>query len=240
MWIPDPRFEMPELFEPGRKPVGPVEIDRDHWAGDACVKYIAALGQDVTHTTGSMVANAIDVPSDGTGGFDIDERLVNALSSAGFALSFVVHIKPRIDYLADYCYLARIGGAGSRSYISVDYAYYSNPRNFRLLARGYYGNTLQIDFTPALTSNDDANQERVLAGKVTSAGGILLDNIGNLSQASTSLTPYNASELLAGSNDIGGRNFLGGIYSVSFFAADFNEEQLLSLAHNPYQFLIPA
>jgi hypothetical protein len=28
--LPDPRMEMPELFEPGRKPVGPVEIDWDH------------------------------------------------------------------------------------------------------------------------------------------------------------------------------------------------------------------
>ena len=27
-FIPDPRFEMPSLLEPGRKPVGPVEIDR--------------------------------------------------------------------------------------------------------------------------------------------------------------------------------------------------------------------
>ena len=28
--IPDPRFEMPELFEPGRKPIGAVEIDTDY------------------------------------------------------------------------------------------------------------------------------------------------------------------------------------------------------------------
>lgn len=31
--IPEPRFEMPELFEPGRKPVGPAVVDRSHWAG---------------------------------------------------------------------------------------------------------------------------------------------------------------------------------------------------------------
>ena len=28
--IPDPRFEAPELFEPGRKPVGNVVIDWSH------------------------------------------------------------------------------------------------------------------------------------------------------------------------------------------------------------------
>jgi hypothetical protein len=30
-FIPDPRFEMPSLFDPGRKPVGNVVIDPSHW-----------------------------------------------------------------------------------------------------------------------------------------------------------------------------------------------------------------
>jgi hypothetical protein len=31
-FIPGPRFEMPSLLEPRRKPVGPVVLDRSHWA----------------------------------------------------------------------------------------------------------------------------------------------------------------------------------------------------------------
>jgi len=30
MWLPDPRFEAPELFDPGRKPVSNVVIDWDN------------------------------------------------------------------------------------------------------------------------------------------------------------------------------------------------------------------
>ena len=30
LWLPDPRMEMPELLEPGRKPIGPVGIDWAH------------------------------------------------------------------------------------------------------------------------------------------------------------------------------------------------------------------
>jgi hypothetical protein len=48
-FIPDQRFEMPELLEPGRKPVGPVVIDRNHYLSRGIVG--CYIFNDGAHTT---------------------------------------------------------------------------------------------------------------------------------------------------------------------------------------------
>ena len=62
-FIPDPRFEMPELFEPGRKPVGPVEIG---WINTLAKGldffYLAGELKDLANMYG---VERLDLPSSG-------------------------------------------------------------------------------------------------------------------------------------------------------------------------------
>jgi len=58
--LPDPRMEMPELFEPGRKPTGPVEIDWDHWAGKICrYAFIPSNRRDIAKNDGVFTEGSI-------------------------------------------------------------------------------------------------------------------------------------------------------------------------------------
>jgi hypothetical protein len=74
-FISDPRFEMPSLFEQGRKPVGKVEIDRSNMFGQHCdFLTVDGLGLDLiagevptnAGTKPSIIRNSIDITTSGS------------------------------------------------------------------------------------------------------------------------------------------------------------------------------
>jgi hypothetical protein len=54
-FIPDPRFEMPSLLEPGRKPVGPVQIDWGHYLSEKLVGCYLLNNRAVTNLVNNKV-----------------------------------------------------------------------------------------------------------------------------------------------------------------------------------------
>ena len=236
--LPDPRMENPAMFLPGRKPIGPAVINANNEYGKQCVQYIDALSDTVTHQTGRNERNQIYIPSDGNGNFTPPNTVYDALTGAG-QLSFVAVIIPEFSFNSDYAYIFQITGAVSRNYVRLVYSFFSGDRHFQLHARGNFGNTALVEFTPQITSNSDLHQRRVIAGRVTLDGVAMVDNFGNSVNQSIALTAF-TSEVSIGTNLIGAQNFGGGIEQISFFAAGYNNDRLRELIRDPYQFLIPA
>lgn len=61
--IPDPRFEMPELFEPGRKPVGPVVIDWSHPLAKKLETFLYFRDGNVVDLVSGRVATKVNNPT---------------------------------------------------------------------------------------------------------------------------------------------------------------------------------
>ena len=71
--IPDPRLEMPELFEPGRKPVGNVVIDTKHWAGQHCIcAVVPSRGVAMDVRSNTILAPSSNAFVNSKGDIDID------------------------------------------------------------------------------------------------------------------------------------------------------------------------
>mgnify|MGYP003646274678 CR=1 FL=1 len=64
-FIPDPRFEMPSLLEPGRKPIGPVEIDFNHPLSRGLLTALYYRDGNVTDLVTGRVMQEINSPSSG-------------------------------------------------------------------------------------------------------------------------------------------------------------------------------
>jgi hypothetical protein len=64
-FIPDPRFEMPQLFEPGRKPVGNVEIDWNHPMTRKLEAYLYAIPGGVIDLVSGRLMTKVNSPSTG-------------------------------------------------------------------------------------------------------------------------------------------------------------------------------
>jgi hypothetical protein len=118
-FIPDPRFEMPSLLEPGRKPVGPVEIDWSHPLAVGLVGYyllnsrvIVNLvnGKNFPLTNAVLSANTIDFTGT-TGGLDIDVYTDDIFPAGTYITSGHAY-----DASTNWCFYieAGIGGDGLR------------------------------------------------------------------------------------------------------------------------------
>ena len=264
--IPDPRFEMPELFTPGRKPAGKTAINVGHPIARGLVTHCPFSSSTPVANIGSYGGEAIIGGSSGITrngrGYYFDDSYndelnkhirvpipdsmnaaLNAMSASG--LTAVVHFNA-----------ARTALVGSnRDLIVLAGNYLSSNAAQALIINnsGSGGGEFQswsgpdskriIISSPNLTVGKDevfAFSYDVATNNTRIAVNGVATGEDSLFSSNTGLT-YSGYYLL-GTDLEGGttKNFNGTIYSVTMWDRALSKEELLSVTYNPYQFLLPA
>jgi len=244
--LPDPRMEMPELLEPGRKPIGPVSIDRDHWAGKHAQRVILPRAGQVIE----LVTNDILTPS-GT-------ALVNSKQNAEFDDNgdndkFQLHSKtPVFNQITVLAKVKRRAAGGGE-----DMGIYSDM---------YIGNWVSSGISLNLRNASSGilfavGNSQVFTNSTDVAINTWMHVCGTWSVNTMPKTYLNGIELFSGSSGSGGayaistggdarigtyyneaadRTLDGEIEYVYVFDVAFTAEQQREIIRDPYQFLIPA
>lgn len=250
--IPDPRFEMPELFEPGGKPNGPVVIDWDHpfvrryklvsglipimgWKNIANQKDVVTVNRP-SIVNGAFVFNGsnqyafIDKNDHGLEGLSAFSVVGGATATSNDSMIVSIH---------------ELSGAGTGR---GDYQVYAVTSQY--LHRAYRSN--YTDITP-YTSNVLNKNIRFLSSQFggTTEQFILTLRDGVLTKTSVTATVGSVlgRKFLIGTDadSVGtdgdgslGNWFGGSIDFLWIFAQPISESDGADLIRNPYQFLIPA
>jgi len=193
--LPDPRMEMPELFEPGRKPIGHVVL-RDSvrgcvFATDGIRDYTSKLN----HLTSSNIAKSagcydFQSPSLTTGVLSRGNT-VGLPTLAAATLTIVAVIKPR-----SYVSLSNIFGFGrDTATLSVGFGRYILQFN-----NNYYFWGMGADWDTGIAYDTDAHQH-IIAMVKTGATSFEFYRDGILRATTTSLTGT-LQNLTAGNREI--------------------------------------
>ena len=221
--LPDPRMEMPELLEPGRKPIGPVEVDWSHSLAKSLAQcWLFNSMRDLVHgdeltlyNDAWLGPNGLEIPSS-TAGASSTNRLVD-----------------------NGCIFAVAKGPDGLGY----YLYDTNSARDLLILAGngvgnmylYSSNTSASPVLPQFMLTD----ERVTHGVNYGVNeyfykGKLYRNFSDIASVGGASTMYYGTRYTLASSLIG--------YIECFYVFDRNltAEEHASLSRNPYQFLIPA
>jgi hypothetical protein len=264
--IPDPRFEMPELFTPARKPAGKTAINVGHPIARGLVTHCPFSSSTPVANIGSYGVEAIIGGSSGITrngrGYYFDDSTndplnkhirvpipdsmnaaLNAMSASG--LSAVVHFN-----------CARTALTGSNRDISILAGNYQSQNAAQALTvnnSGSGGGEFQSWSGPDTqriiisSPNMVVGKDEVFAFSYDSATNntrIALNGMvsaENSTFSSSTALSYSGYYLLG--TDLTGtntKNFNGTMYSVTMWDRALSKEELLSVTYNPYQFLLPA
>jgi len=232
--LPDPRMEMPELFEPGRKPVGPVEID---WSHPLARGLKAAYLFQRSETDAPLVYEQRPDKNGTTVGFD--PAIGAKFTSAGYLI-----LEPSGLYfdMPDFTVVSA-GVFPTPLYVSAVYSRWAasadshltvtTGRNLRFFSGSTRDSTdafLADTYTQLAWRRDGANCLFNIDG-VDDSGGAQTINANANASAQTTIG-CNASNF--------GQQFAGNIYYLYVYSRALSERDLNDLYLSPYQFLIPA
>jgi len=242
--LPDPRMEMPELLEPGRKPVGPVEIDRGHPLARGLVGcYLFRPNHGAVDLVSGEVTPLHSSMTIGPSGLDLTNHTnVTDLPAPILGTEFTFHVEARkttgtfesLKVLFSY----REGTGTNDTFIFYPWdtnngsgirAYYDNAARLNQNSGAAHGDTDWHSFT--LTGDDGTSS---CNGRIDTK---LVAGIPSVLQAMTA-TPTAIS--LGGW--YGTQQLCNDIYVKHFYVYDRNlrSTEIDSLHQSPYQFLIPA
>jgi hypothetical protein len=250
--LPDPRMEMPELFEPGRKPVGSVVIDREHWAGKHCIR--AFVPQASAHDlidgpmTGTIGAS-IGVKNTGRGGNPV--ALFDGTPGNKFV--FANPIDPATE-LTVLMRVRRETGSTSRDgglYSEMDNTnWVTNGVSVNFRANYSSGLLWAVGNKFSITENNTVPLGEWFDVSLTWVAGteqnifyngIQQTFIGASTGPSASFSKSTrAARVGAYFDESSQRTLTGDVEYIYIFDKLFNADQRAILSRNPYQFLIPA
>jgi hypothetical protein len=234
-FIPDPRFEMPSLLDPGRKPVGPVEIDWDHPLAKKILHYFLhqnSAGIDLA----TQQRLTVTAPTR-RGGLAIDSTSNYMLNSTQPAISAgmsLMHVYTPTVNTTTNRYLSDFGGSNEFAIIA---GYQNN--NYNLFGGSYpiSGNASNsqmpmsgVGITDALcyTVNSDFTN---LTGYVN---GIEYVN------ANPNSGDLEASQGFRIGSSWGGGSAAIGIFDATIIFHALTANEVKGITQDPYQVLIPA
>lgn len=237
MWIPDPRFEMPELLIPGKKPAGSVVID---WSNQITrsMELFATCGEVKTSirnkVTGEqlteMTAGANSVVATGNGiGIESAASLNGGYTTAAdipgtsgsYSLMFqckfpVPHVSWTTFFRANTL---------TRHHVLLDAngligCYDNNGAGF--YSSGYDTDNLSGVHTVVATVNG-SNTTFFISGK----------NVGTASRSMNAEVRF----LL---NATSGQGIKSPVLCIAAFSRELADSEAISLSNNPYQLVVPA
>ena len=244
--IPDPRWEMPELLTPGRKPVGNVVIDWGHPLARGLKHYflISAVGATFDLVTGVQLVKS-NASKTVTNDIWKGEKVIY---TGGGSVTLDIGVEAQLDItgfsrITMFCRCKRTTTQPFGRLMSI---HYSGSDDFRIYNRTDTGkiNYALDDGTPSnIVGNDYDTTMKSYAlshdGTTTRAYesgeevGSASESV-NFSSADGTLTLGEASKILSNSA-------LSCRFSVAaVYDRDLSQREQIEVDRNPYQFLIPA
>lgn len=248
LWLPEARFEMPELFEPGRKPVGNVRIDYSH----QLAKYLQMYYMFPSYQC--LVRNTNNLHtlygSPGTKDNYVQTIQTNnealALHTTGTSLrngdtnnlGVLIHMNLSVadQSLALYPHIFMFGNSSGGNELNI---LSDNLGNLTLVIND--GSLVDTGYQLS-----DVSEHNVVIFLYMSPNELALYVNGKklYSQASSVLNTGTSNLLLSADydllNDSVGNYMTQKIYSVAVFEGVNLSNYAQTLTTNPYQFLIPA
>jgi len=253
--LPDPRMEMPELLEPGRKPIGPVEVDRSNKMGRSIYGY-TLFRNNLLHVDSDgfidsainpdafFLADYMDAGGTGVSGDD-----------AGFAINTVASEYEQStggdELFNAWTVVFRAKQAG----YNISRIFTSNPnlrpslyfeRNNPDTVVLHGGNAVAVQGTFAGLDLADGNWHTISChyrGRVSGTDCIIAVD-GRWSAVSASPNVYNPHcNYYFGSYHSNGAYSAGLQYRLVVFHKwknQYSQNELIDYSADPYQFLIPA
>ena len=244
--IPDPRFEAPELFDPGRKPVGNVVIDLGNNITRNLQAYVGLFNGLITslvrHQTGSGFVGAdvtITPPTisgnDGGGGHIDIPVTENILSTACSIVTVFEKSSVTEAWASPLCFSNTT--SGDRFEILIN----SSGKLFFQSSSHAWTRTYSI--APANDKKITVVATRDSAGTIKihylDSSGYQYDEINDsasvANDAIINRVTIQASSLNTITRAWRGKTYAGGVYNRVL-----SKSECLSLLYDPYQFLIPA
>jgi len=232
--LPDPRMEMPELFEPGRKPTGPVAIDWSQTPGGA-LGFFALAGNDKSRLVNLVSGEILDPLTSGNEySTDYGQQNIRVGTSGGYLLDRFIGAD---DYTVIGVVRLPADGSAYRNFfrcstIEAQHHLLIDPSGFiGVYKAGLY--TSGFD-TSALTPGI---YTVVAVGRLATNQTKIFINGVHVGTAGRAMT-IPISDVFAGDNGIQGINT--NCYAAGIFDDALSDVEASSLSRNPYQFLIPA
>ena len=245
-FIPDPRFEMPSLFEPGRKPVGPVEIDWQNGLTRGLKSFVISRPELVELVTNTRLIEA-------SGNSTID-------SSFGHGPTYTTSDSTSTEYTVDFgsigsnsgftilarFYLTAIDSYGAPVYYGLGS---NSGRRIELGKNGSgniyvsFNNTWQKTWTKSFPLNQWVTVVGVMRPDLTctiyvkDSTGVFEETVSGVSDDgdfSMNKMGWGASQFSSS------RNSTGSIELSGLYNRPASEGEARLIVNNPYQFLIPA
>lgn len=256
--LPDPRWEEPNLLIPGKKPTGPVVVDRDHWAGKHCVSCLPLqvttwdIAADVDWNlrdaagSGAIKAGALDCGTytdQYSIGVDRNRVFVpDTTTNNEMTILIILDIKndpTSTDLQRPLVMLSGSTVNGITCYINAE-----NFSGYNGRWRSYMMGS-QVAQHPSAFELQLGRQVHAHRWKSGEANGHWHDidgvRVGQTTGGTTDLVSGSYEYYWLGDNGSGAsKPFDGTIEFFAIFNRGFTAEQTLELTRNPYQFLIPA
>lgn len=247
--IPDPRWEMPELLIPGRKPVGAVEVDVTHSLSDdlfllhlpqKALVDVDLYGKRKPTVSGSSLSLGVSVGGVASTGATTAGNYIAYADSPDFdnpnITIFAVVRHTGSSYLSNTIACRNFtggnvgfklggrtsaGGGGAHDGMS----FYNGTWRYAGVPPDFTGDGL----VHSITGTYDGNTLKYYQdGKLETSN----------SYAGT--LPASTADIDIGSYQNDSTWWEGDIYCVMFFRRALNDAEIESLSANPYQFLVPA
>jgi hypothetical protein len=231
-FIPDPRFEMPALLEPGRKPVEPVEIDKNHYFGR--IIKTAYLMQE---TSGDFTRDLVSgVSANLNNTFWVTNKILINSSSDNIS----VLDDDQLEGLDEYTILFKVSRNGNlttgRSRI-LD-------KNGGVMAVGFTPTSFDVFQNGWRTTNYTMPINTDITSVITFKKGVIKKFINGVLIGSNSFvsdTGTGSGTFYIGNQDDSDSDFWPGYFETLIYSYSSIPDSLaINLTLNPYQFLIPA
>jgi len=240
--LPDPRFEMPELFEPGVKPFGDVIIDRSHWSGEHTnFAYIATDATNLANKNESLtyINNTFTTVYKG--------EQVAAVNYYGNQDDYILSAKPYLPSSGDWTLTLKIHKKFNTTseYIFGQYAASQAGRSLlRYMSYGsglyYYNGSFVNTFTFASGSVPYGESVTINLRRKGNQWDMFLNGEKATVTITNSQSTYQVETAFFGANGGIGDQLRGFGSLAKIDTIAFSDEQIQSLHKNPYRFLIPA
>lgn len=243
MYIPDPRWEEPNLLTPGIKPVGPMEID---WLNPATtglkIAIVASVPKPVNLVTPSL--GVLTSSGSFTGGgikhtaAQNSSIPINAVSNDAFSIIYIGAFEANAGWDSFGGVFSFPTSSGASSSITLQRS--STTNNLVLY--------LAASSTTTLLSISGFPRRSALGMRKSSGGNVFqyrnLDiggNVESLGSSAATITVSTSDPILRINTDrSAGAEGLTTFEAIFFWPYSMPELQFISLMRNPYQFLVPA
>lgn len=253
LWLPDPRIEMPELFELGRKPVGNVKIDWSHrLASDLVACFIPS--------TENMELVSGHICNSNSGTHMLNPKITSICSEASYISGEFLSTGMAVDEFTDQ--ITMVSGYYWDGVTQSEEASFIR----QALSSGYYAlelfhttvgsvrALLKTDGASGWTTSNDVNLPNQQSNTYQSCGAVYKngENLkvfinGKLEATKTVSGTFNPgssdraeSLKFNGGEHLGNRPISGGVFYAYVYKTAKTDLDIASLHANPYQFLIPA